>query len=137
MGSPQIVDAVDMIGMGMGVKHGIDMAQAFAQGLLAKIGGGVDDDLLIAMSNQHTAAGSPVTRIGGTADGTGTAEHRHAGTRSRTENGDLKPLCHDGRLSLPPFPGSTNFVLSPRTGKSPFIGILHPMASKVSFLQDI
>jgi hypothetical protein len=42
--SAKIIDSVQMIGVRMGKKNGINARDFFAQGLLAKIGRGVDEN---------------------------------------------------------------------------------------------
>jgi hypothetical protein len=88
----------------MGIENRIDLADRFAKGLLTEIGGGIDDDLPAVEGDQGAAAGTPVPRIGGTADGTITTEHRHAGARPRPEKGDLK-YCrrHEPPCLIPMF----------------------------------
>lgn len=50
--SAQIVDAVDMVGVGMGEQDRVDVGYPFAQGLTPQIGGGVHQDGALAMADQ-------------------------------------------------------------------------------------
>ena len=59
----QIVDAENVIGMGVGVKHRVDLADSFANRLLAKVGRGVDQDGLARQIPSVSKAG-----YGGRAD---------------------------------------------------------------------
>jgi hypothetical protein len=49
---PQIVDAENVVRMGVGLEHGIDPGDVFANRLLAKVGGGVNQNDLAAKLEQ-------------------------------------------------------------------------------------
>jgi hypothetical protein len=44
----QVIDAVQMIGVRVGIKYRVDARQSFTQGLLPQIGTGIDKDNLPA-----------------------------------------------------------------------------------------
>ena len=78
----QIVDAVHMVGVAVGVNHAIEVADAFAQKLLAQIGRGVDQNAgcavaIIALDQQRTP-GAGVFRIVRVAVAPVPAKARHA-----------------------------------------------------------
>src|SRR5690606_29508210 len=84
----QVVDAVDMVGVGVGEEDGVDPGEALAQNLLAQVGGGVDKHVFVAVGKQGAATGSLVAGIVGLADLTGTTGNGNAGAGSRPENGE-------------------------------------------------
>jgi hypothetical protein len=63
MEAAQIVDTIDMIGMGVGEEDGVNLVQAFSQGLLPQIGGGVHQDVSFPVPDQQGSARSLVLRV--------------------------------------------------------------------------
>jgi hypothetical protein len=59
----QIIDAQDVIGVCMGIKHGIELGNLFAQGLFAEVGRGVDQYIPIVVADHYRRASAPVARI--------------------------------------------------------------------------
>ena len=83
----QIVEAHDVIGVGMGEDHRIEAVELFAQRLLAQVGRGVDQDFGRGRFEMERGAGPLVARIGREADRAAAADHRHALRRARAEHG--------------------------------------------------
>jgi hypothetical protein len=54
---PQIVDAVDMVGMGVSIENRVDTLDLLPQGLLPQISGRVDENVSTPMGDQDAAAG--------------------------------------------------------------------------------
>ena len=88
----QIVDAVHVIGMVVGVEHAIDPTDAGVEQLLAEVGRGVDQDRGVAARavafDQQRAAPAPILRVGGIARAPMIADPRHAAGRAAAENGE-------------------------------------------------
>ena len=59
----QVIDPVDMIGMGMGIEDAVNLLNTFTQRLLPKISGGVNQDFMTGPLEQHTATGSVIARL--------------------------------------------------------------------------
>ena len=74
----EIVDAVDMVSVGVGVEQCVDLADAGIQALLAQVGAGVDQDALTPCLDEDGAAAATVARVGRAADGAVAADLRHA-----------------------------------------------------------
>ena len=89
MKSPQIIDTVDMVGMGMGEQHGVDPGDLFADGLLSEVGRCIHQDVVARGLDQDGSASPLVPWFEGSADRAGTANHRHAGGCAAAENGYL------------------------------------------------
>ena len=69
-----VVEAQDVVGVGVGVEDGVDAGDAGAQGLGAEIGRGVDEDILAGVLHQHGGAEAVIARIGGGAGGAAAAD---------------------------------------------------------------
>jgi hypothetical protein len=65
----QVVDSENMVGVGVGVEHGIELSHVFAQRLFAKIGSAVDHHMASVVAEEDRRTGAAVARIGRTADG--------------------------------------------------------------------
>jgi hypothetical protein len=52
----QIVDAVDMVGMSVGIENRVDMLDFLPQGLLPQISGGIDENVSASIGDQDAAA---------------------------------------------------------------------------------
>src|SRR5689334_6651565 len=83
-----VVEAEDVIGVTVGDQNGVETFESEAQRLLAKIGGGIDEDGLARVFDDHRNAQTFVARI---VRGTGltlATNRRHAGRRSCTEESE-------------------------------------------------
>ncbi len=69
-----VVEAEDVVGVGVGVKDGVDAGDVGAQGLGAEIGRGVDQDIFAGVLHQDGGAEAVIARIGGGAGGAGAAD---------------------------------------------------------------
>lgn len=87
-----------MVGVVVGVKDGVDDADPAPEQLQPQFGGRVDEDIPLGGADQHTAAVTVVARVGGTAHGALTADHRHAHRRAGPQKSEDARRCH---LSLP------------------------------------
>jgi len=85
----QIVDAVDVVGVGVGQKHRVDVRYPLAQHLFAEVRRGVHQDAPAPALDQDGSAGSLVVPVGGIADLTVAADHGNAGRRARAEDGNF------------------------------------------------
>ncbi len=74
-----VVEAEDVIGVGVGEEDGVDAADVVAEDLGAEVGGGVDEDVAAFVLDQDGRAEAVVVRIGGVADGAGAADGGDAG----------------------------------------------------------
>ena len=90
----QIVDAVEVVGVRVGVEHAVDARQLLAQGLAAKIGAGVDLPALAADIEPGAATAAAVFRVGAGAHGAGAADGGGAGGAAAAEHGQAD-MGHD------------------------------------------
>lgn len=102
---PEVVDAVQVVRIGMGIKDGIDMVNARGQQLLAHIRAGVDQDGRDAaiprdLLKQQRAAGPPVLRLVGVAAAPVVPDARHAGRRSAAKDGGDQAAQADRSILL-------------------------------------
>ena len=74
----QVVDAVHVIGMGMGEEHGIDPVDSRRHQLQAQLGRRVDQQARVARLDERRGSGPAIAWIRGGAGGTVTADLRHA-----------------------------------------------------------
>jgi hypothetical protein len=84
-----VVEAIDMIDMVVGVEYGIDAAEPLAKQLRAQIGRGVDQERAPRQTEGDARAGPLVARIAPHADLTAAADHRHAHARAGAEKEQL------------------------------------------------
>ena len=75
---PNVVESENVIGVGVREEDGVKALEADAKGLLAKIGRGVNNDVLTVAGKQQRRAEAVVTRICGGANTAMTAERRDA-----------------------------------------------------------
>jgi hypothetical protein len=91
---PQVVEAVDVVGVGVGEEHGIDAADVVNERLLAEVGRGVDEERAatagIEHFDQHAGAQPAVARVGRGADGAVAGDARHAGRGAGAEERDAQ-----------------------------------------------
>lgn len=96
----QIVDAVQMVGMGVGVKHRIDRLHLRRDHLLTKIRAGIDDDSCPAairadLLHHEGGARAPVPGVVRVAGTPVAVDARHAGRRRASENREAATVdCH-------------------------------------------
>ena len=76
-----------MVGVRVGVEDGVEAVDAFAHGLGAEVGRGVDDDIAAVVGKQDRWARAFVVRISGIANGAMTRESGHAHRGARAKNG--------------------------------------------------
>ena len=74
----EIVDAVDMVSVGVGVEQCVDLADAGVQALPAQVRAGIDQDALTPCLDEDGTAAATVARVGRAADGAVAADLRHA-----------------------------------------------------------
>jgi hypothetical protein len=74
----QIVDAENMVGVRVGVKHRIHARDALANRLRIEIGRGIDEHHLARVLEHHRRPGAAVVRIAGMADGAVATQRGHA-----------------------------------------------------------
>jgi len=84
-----VVEALDVIGVAVGEKNGSEAIEARGEGLGAKIGGGVNDDVLGIAGEEDGRAQALVVRVGGLADGTMAADRGNSHGGAGTENGEM------------------------------------------------
>src|SRR6516164_3817539 len=87
----KVVDAEDVVGVGVSVEHGVDLADALADGLLAEVGRSVDKDHLSTEFEEDGRAGAAVVRVGRVADGAGASDrgNAHRGAAAQHREGSL------------------------------------------------
>ena len=100
----EIVEAEDVVGVAVGVEHGVDAADALAQGLGVEVRAGVDEDGVLVVGEADGRAGAPVARISVGRDGRGAdravaAERGHAHRGAGAQKGErrLHRLADDAR----------------------------------------
>src|SRR3954447_785984 len=120
----QVVDAVDVVGVGVGVEERVDGADAGVQALLPQVGAGVDQDAPALRLDQDRAAAALVARVGRAADGAGAADLRHAGRGAAAEDRDshaaarLPAALVNRRKKLSVVARSISATVSPHTSAS-------------------
>src|SRR5262249_10861102 len=96
---PEVVNAMRVVGVCMGVEDGIDMLDAGGEQLLAQVGGGVDQPgrspILAEPFDQQRASPPPVLWVGGIAVAPDIADARHAPGRAAAQ--DRKAHAHAAR----------------------------------------
>src|SRR5215469_1126955 len=86
-----VVEAENVVGVGVCVENRVEMSNASAQGLLAEVRGSVDDDVAAIVREQHRGARALVVQIGGVADIALAGESRNAHRSARAQYGDKQP----------------------------------------------
>ena len=74
----EIIDAMEVIGVGVGEKDGIDAHDVLADDLFAEIGADIDEDAGVIRVDPGSGAQVAIAWVGGVADGAVAADHRHA-----------------------------------------------------------
>jgi hypothetical protein len=86
-----VVEALDVIGVAMGEQNGFKALDACGEGLRAKIGSGINDDVLPIAREEDGGTQALVVRVGGVADGAVAADrgnsHGSAGAENREVDG--------------------------------------------------
>src|SRR5690606_19612355 len=93
----EVVDAVDMVGMGMGVDDAVEGADIGVEKLGAEVGGGVDQDaggeVAVDALDQHRAAAAVVLRVLRVTGAPMAAEAGDAARGAAAEDGETV-VCH-------------------------------------------
>src|ERR1700730_2547127 len=84
-----VVEAEDVVGMAVGEQNGVEAVETDAQGLLTKVGCGVDDDVWFVARKQQGRAKPIVVGVLRGADAAATRERRHAHRGARAKHGDF------------------------------------------------
>ena len=102
----QIVDAVDMVGMGMRVDHAVDAIDVGREQLRAQVGAGVDQDASSARSPSPKRSISSAQRerrflgLVRIAGAPVIADARHAAASAAAEDGRARTALTHGRVDL-------------------------------------
>ena len=83
----QVIDTMDMIGMGMGEQDRVDMRDIFPERLFSQVCGGVHQNVPSGGFNDDRSAGAFVTRIAGRTDRAAATYHRHTGGGAAAKDG--------------------------------------------------
>ena len=86
----EVIEAHDVIGMGVGEDHGVEAAEAFAEGLGAEIGAGVDHPSGFGGLEINGGAGALVVGVSGGADGAIATNHGDALGGSCAEESEVE-----------------------------------------------
>jgi len=90
----QVVDAVDVVGVGVREQHGVDGFDACRHELQSQLGRRVDEEAPSPRLDQRRRAGAPVTRVGRRAGAAAAPDLRHPVRRARAEE-------HEPHLTRP------------------------------------
>lgn len=85
--APQVIEAHDVIGVGMSENDGIDATDIFAQDLGAKVRSGIDDESDLRCLDVNGRTEAFIAGIGGMADRAIAPDHRNALRCSGAEKG--------------------------------------------------
>src|SRR5512133_1648198 len=96
----QLIDAVHIVGVGMGVKDRVDPADILAQRLKPQIGRSIDQDIQPRTTQQDAATRPLVAGVLRTADRAIATDDRNPGAGARTENDSGAVDC-DHALKAP------------------------------------
>ena len=86
----EVIEAHDVIGMGVGEDHGVEAAEAFAEGLGAEIGAGVDHPSGFGGLEINGGAGALVVGVCGSADRAIATDHGDALGGSGAEKSEME-----------------------------------------------
>jgi len=95
-----VVEPEDVIGVAVGEEDGVEAIETDAQGLLAKVGRGVDDYVLLVSRKEQRRTETIIAGIFGGADTAVAAERRHAHGSAGAENGEFYGSGGHGRIRL-------------------------------------
>ena len=87
---PQVVDAQNVVGVRVGIKHGVDMSNIFADCLRIKVRSGIDQDDFIPELQHDRGAGPAVVRIVGVANSAIAAQSWDAHRRPTAQHGQSR-----------------------------------------------
>src|SRR6266545_4288919 len=102
MKTAQVIDPVNVVGMGMGKKDGVDTGDLVADCLRSQVRGGVDQNVFAGSFDQDGGAGSFVPWVVRCADAAAAADHRDASGSAATEDCYLhgsSSTCSRNRLT--------------------------------------
>ena len=95
MKSAQVINAIDVVSVGMAEKYGIDAANLLAQSLRSQVGGRIDQNGMIVITNQQRCACPLVPWVIRPADRAAAANHGNSGGGATAQNSNL----HTDQLS--------------------------------------
>ncbi len=84
----QIIQAQDVVGVGVGVENGVDMLDAVMECLVAEIRTAIDENSFFAQAKENRRTQPFVPRIAGSTYFAAAADHGNAGAGSGAENED-------------------------------------------------
>src|SRR5579864_2205412 len=84
----QVVNAKKMIGVRVGVKNSVKLANLFAYCLLAKIRRGINEHTAPTVLDEDRRPGATVTRVSRMTNGAIAPDGRHAHRRAAAEHGE-------------------------------------------------
>jgi hypothetical protein len=87
--SPEIVDPMNVVGMGMGKEDGVDPRDTLPYCLGTEVGRCVYEYVLAVMLDQQGGPGPLVSRIGGRTDTASATDHGDSGRCAAAENGEF------------------------------------------------
>lgn len=101
-----IVEAEDVVGVAVSEENGVEFGDAGAEGLVAEVGGGVDDDFAAPVADPGGGAEAAVAGIGRGADGAIAGDGRDADAGAGAEDGEGEGVRRQairlpGTLALP------------------------------------
>src|SRR6185437_7005718 len=83
----QVVNAENVVSVGMGIENRIQMTDVFPDGLSAKVRSGINQDCFAGIFNEHGRPGALVMRIGRLTYGAIAADCGHAHRSAASEHG--------------------------------------------------
>jgi hypothetical protein len=89
-----------VVGVGVRVENSVEAIDLLAEGLLAKIGRGVDDDVAAVIRKQNRGPSPFIARIGRAAHFAMTGESRDAHGSAGAEDGEAENVWRGGRGSF-------------------------------------
>src|SRR5207248_1987230 len=84
-----IVQSHDVIGVRVSEDDGVNAVDLVGDALRAELGGGIDQNMGVAVRDQNRGAGAFVVGIGAGADSAVAADHGNAGTGAGAEEEEL------------------------------------------------
>lgn len=83
-----VVEAKNVVGVGVSVENGVEAIDILTQGLMAEIGRGVDDDVAAAVGKQYGRTSALVARVRGSTHFATTSQSWNAHRRAGAKNGE-------------------------------------------------
>jgi hypothetical protein len=90
----QVIEADDVVEVAVGVEHGVDRAEVFAQGLFAQVGTGIDEQGGLRGAHHGRGAGACIARVVRAADRAIAADHGHPDRGAGAEEEKLESAGH-------------------------------------------